>query len=79
MLRYEELPLVQKTFNLFYTNRLQLVGQRMDAQRQMRKAMEVQRQIEEAKPIVSSKTEEFAARYRAKQLGKGDAAQSRQP
>lgn len=29
-LRYEELPIIQKNFDIFYSNRLGLVGQRME-------------------------------------------------
>lgn len=36
----------------------------------MKQQIEAQRQIEEAKPVLSSKTDEFAARYRAKQISK---------
>ena len=69
-LRYEELPSVQKMFELFYTNRLNLMGLKIEAQKQLKLQIEAQKQMEEAKPQLSSKTDEFAARYRAKQLSK---------
>ena len=69
-LRSEELPQLHKTFELFYTNRLQLQGQRLEQQKLVKQQIEAQRQIEEAKPVLSSKTDEFAARYRAKQISK---------
>ena len=65
-LRYEELPSVHKMFELFYTNRLNLMGLKIEAQKQLKLQIEAQKQMEEAKPQLSSKTDEFAARYRAK-------------
>lgn len=69
-LRYEEIPQIQKSFEQFYTNRLQLLGLRMEAMRNLKVQIETQKQQEGAKPQLSSKTDEFAARYRAKQLSK---------
>ena len=36
-LRYDEIPQIQKNFELFYTNRLQLMGVRIEAQKQLKK------------------------------------------
>ena len=70
LLRNQEVSQVQKTFEQFYTNRLQLLGQRIEAQKQLKKQIETQKQADLAKPQISSKTEDFAAKYRAKQLAK---------
>lgn len=39
-LRYEELTIVQKSFDLFYTNRLGLLGHRMEQQKQLKLQIE---------------------------------------
>ena len=46
------------------------MGVRIEAQKQLKKQIENQKQLEAAKPVLSSKTDEFAARYRAKQITK---------
>lgn len=42
-LRYEELSQIQKNFETFYSNRLQLQGIRIEAQKQLKQAIETQK------------------------------------
>lgn len=58
--------MLQKNFDIFYSNRLGLIGQRMEQHKQLKQQIEQKKQFDSAKPQLSSKTDEFAAKYRAK-------------
>ena len=68
ILRYDELAKLQKHFNSLYINQLQIQGRLMEQQKQQKIAEKMQKNIEDANPKLTQKSNEYAAKYRAKQL-----------
>lgn len=66
--RYEELPALQKQFEILYITRMQIIGQQMEQQKALKVQEVNQRYIEAAKPQLNKASEKLAAKQRVSKV-----------